>query len=366
MKLLLVLVFLGLLSSVGISTTLVDIPTFDGSYLECITLKGVAFQAHGGINMGNSKSKYGIDNSVGALVLKDPISSQNLRTFKTEFSFMSTKPGSGLALFLSPFSDAGVPGIIFGLPYKYMAIVFDTRLSSPKANSRLHGVKVLLDEDITPISETEGDTLNSEILYTVWIVFFEGKISIFLSDSKLRPIEPILECNSAAIGAFIEKFKNFYIGFSTSQENYKIYNWKFETSDLNNHYREVHIPALEDFSQVLFGVLGILLMIAIFLGVICIYARNRTINDLEEDAEPSYGSVDVPPTSFIELMKNEPPEQGEVLGLPLPMEDMWRKDVPPTSYIELMKNVPPEQGEVLGLPLPMEDMWKKKGDDFRH
>ncbi|RHN57775.1 putative concanavalin A-like lectin/glucanase domain-containing protein [Medicago truncatula] len=325
MKLLLVLVFLGLLSSVGISTTLVDIPTFDGSYLECITLKGVAFQAHGGINMGNSKSKYGIDNSVGALVLKDPISSQNLRTFKTEFSFMSTKPGSGLALFLSPFSDAGVPGIIFGLPYKYMAIVFDTRLSSPKANSRLHGVKV-----------------------------------------KLRPIEPILECNSAAIGAFIEKFKNFYIGFSASQENYKIYNWKFETSDLNNHYREVHIPALEDFSQVLFGVLGILLMIAIFLGVICIYARNRTINDLEEDAEPSYGSVDVPPTSFIELMKNEPPEQGEVLGLPLPMEDMWRKDVPPTSYIELMKNVPPEQGEVLGLPLPMEDMWKKKGDDFRH
>ncbi|AET00489.1 transmembrane protein, putative [Medicago truncatula] len=242
---------------------------------------------------------------------------------------MSTKPGSGLALFLSPFSDAGVPGIIFGLPYKYMAIVFDTRLSSPKANSRLHGVKVF------------------EILYTVWIVFFEGKISIFLSDSKLRPIEPILECNSAAIGAFIEKFKNFYIGFSASQENYKIYNWKFETSDLNNHYREVHIPALEDFSQVLFGVLGILLMIAIFLGVICIYARNRTINDLEEDAEPSYGSVDVPPTSFIELMKNEPPEQGEVLGLPLPMEDMWRKDVPPTSYIELMKNVPPEQGELI-------------------
>ena len=248
MKLFFMLAIFGLLFVVGISTTLVDIPTFDGNYLECITLKGDAFQAQGGINItDNMRSKYGTDISAGALLLKYPVSSHNLKAFQTEFSFVSTKPsstsqGEGLAFFLSPSSSAGIPVFPFGLPSRFLAIVFDNTLSSYRDKTVLNSIEVLVD-NITPIAKTDGVvyTLNNGVMYTVWVAFTGKTMSIYLSDSKLMPAKPILEFNSTAIRAFIEQFEKLYLGFSSrsivgSQEHHKIYNWKVEVTDLQTGF----------------------------------------------------------------------------------------------------------------------------------
>ncbi|XP_058746703.1 probable L-type lectin-domain containing receptor kinase S.7 [Vicia villosa] len=191
--------------------------------------------------------------STGSILYNNPIplfdkQTNTTSSFSTTFSFSITNPnnptsfGDGFCFFLSPnnlsstssFSSSFSP---FGLPTNFVAVEFDTRFdprfNDPNENHIGFNIDSLnslrtVDPIFNGIDLKSGNTITSWIDYKT----DQNSLSVFLSYSGIKPLEPILFVN-VDLSEYFRDNQDVYVGFSASAEKstelHQIESWRFYT-----------------------------------------------------------------------------------------------------------------------------------------
>ncbi|CAI8587030.1 unnamed protein product [Vicia faba] len=211
--------------------------------------------------------------STGSILYNNPIplfdkQTNTTSSFSTTFSFSITNPnnptsfGDGICFFLSPnnlsSSSSSSSFSPFGLPMNFVAVEFDTRFNprfnDPNENHIGFNIDTLnslrtVDPIFNGIDLKSGNTITSWIDYKT----DQNSLSVFLSYSGIKPLEPILFVN-VDLSEYFRDNKDVYVGFSASAEKstelHQIERWSFYTIGFEPARPRLHSHNVSDNSVI--------------------------------------------------------------------------------------------------------------------